>query len=564
MRTQSALRSSRPAQAQRLLAAPAAPWVVLAAIVAYAAWYLVIHRGQGLFFFYDEWAFIVGRRGHAPAVFLRPHNEHLSLIPIADWKAMLQLFGLGSYRPYQWMLFGYTAALGVAVYVYARMRIGAWLGLIPATVVLLQGAFWEDTMWPFQVGFIGALVFGVLALLALDRRTLRADVLACIALIISIAHASVGIPILAGVFVDLLLRKQWRRLWVPVIPGVLYLIWKLFYPVKDIYAKFLPHAPVYVYKAAAGTAGSIFGLTREAGNVILVVLVAILIEAIVRRRMTPRAWAFLAMAAAFWIAAALAREDLAPPDSPRYMLPSAVFVLGAAAEIARGLRPRRFGWLLILLILPVSVAVGHDRLTGGGMALHYEWAPYNRADVTALDQIQGQVKIDPNTWQPDPVRAPDIFASRYYSATQAFGKAGESIPKLMQEPDPARALADQIVLIGSATAPVKSQAPPPGAQAPQTTSTQNVTVTQRGPCLLVHDATGAVGAVEVAVPGSMHYRALTGGIGAGMRRWSGTIYGLGAAQPNQWLSLQPPKLASAGTWYAQFTLVPDGRVQICG
>jgi len=67
------------------------PWVLFAAAVAHAAHLIVLELGANLTFFYDEWAFVLKRRGHSLDTFLAPHNEHLSLIPIAVYKAMLEV-----------------------------------------------------------------------------------------------------------------------------------------------------------------------------------------------------------------------------------------------------------------------------------------------------------------------------------------------------------------------------------------------------------------------------------------------------------------------------------------
>ncbi|HEX6713544.1 MAG TPA: hypothetical protein VF066_09160, partial [Thermoleophilaceae bacterium] len=331
---------SRADAARRIARKPWLPWVALAATVAYSAWYLVLESGKGLFFYYDEWAFLLRRTGHSPDVFLRPHGEHLSAVPVAIYKAMLGVFGF-DYRPYQWLLMGFVAALGVVVYVYGRRRVGPWLALIPAAVVLLGGAYWENTMWVFQIGFIGSIVCGVAAFVALDRNSRRGDLCACGLLLLAIAQSSVGLPFLPGVVLELLLRRQWPRLWVPVVPILAYGAWKIAYPVSDFKLGNLSHVPSFVFDAAAGASGSIFGLGRDAGKVILLAFVALAVEAIIRRRTTVRFWSLLGTALAFWVAAALARANMQLPDASRYLLPGATLIMLAATETARGWRPNR-------------------------------------------------------------------------------------------------------------------------------------------------------------------------------------------------------------------------------
>ena len=62
---------------------------------------VVIAETRGLTFFGDEWDFVVTRRGLSPHVLLNPHGPHLSLVPILVFKALLKLFGGGSYVPFR-------------------------------------------------------------------------------------------------------------------------------------------------------------------------------------------------------------------------------------------------------------------------------------------------------------------------------------------------------------------------------------------------------------------------------------------------------------------------------
>lgn len=73
---------------------------MLAAFVV-AATAIILHRGHGLTFFLDEWAFVLKRAGHSPDVLLHPHNEHPSLSPLLVDKALFKTVGLthdGVYR----------------------------------------------------------------------------------------------------------------------------------------------------------------------------------------------------------------------------------------------------------------------------------------------------------------------------------------------------------------------------------------------------------------------------------------------------------------------------------
>ena len=181
---------------------------------------VILYLGRGSFFYFDEWTWIVERRDWTTSTLLRPHNEHLSAVPIAIYKVLFATVGLAHYWPYRAMLVAIHLSAALAVYLIARRRLGPWLALAPATILLFLGAAHEDLMWPFQMGFIGATAAGAWALWALDRNTRRGDLLAAIALTVSLGCASPGIPMVVAAFAELAWRRTtWRRLWVVGIPS---------------------------------------------------------------------------------------------------------------------------------------------------------------------------------------------------------------------------------------------------------------------------------------------------------------------------------------------------------
>ena len=63
------------------------PWLLgLAMLIAAAA---ILHEGRGTLPFFDEWNFIIERRGHSLDTLLRPHNGHLVVAPLLLYKLLL-------------------------------------------------------------------------------------------------------------------------------------------------------------------------------------------------------------------------------------------------------------------------------------------------------------------------------------------------------------------------------------------------------------------------------------------------------------------------------------------
>ncbi|HEX6713546.1 MAG TPA: hypothetical protein VF066_09170 [Thermoleophilaceae bacterium] len=540
------------------------PWLAFAGIAVTAANLLVLKTGRGLTFYYDEWAFLLRRRGDSLDVFLRPHGEHLSAVPIAIYKAMLGVFGL-EYRPYQWMLMVFLIGLAALVYVYGRPRVGPWAALMPVLAILFGGSFWEDTMWPFQIGFIGALACGVGAFIALDRHSARGDMVACALLILAVAQASVGLPFLAGVAFELVLRRDWRRLWVVALPVALYAAWKLAYPSSDIRRENIRKTPDYVYEAAAGAAGSIFGLDRAAGKILLWAGLGLLVDACIRGRASIRIWALGATAVAFWTAAALARAQLGAPDVSRYLLPGATLLMLMVLEGARGLRPNRTLALVLIALVPILYSHGKDVLEAGAATTITTYSPFLQDDYKALQLIRPHLRIDPKTWQLDAQRAPDIDVASYYSLIDSFGDPAPSFDSVINSPPAPRANTDGVMLVGSGTAMQASTAPSPmPAQPPQIATRYWADGTPEDGCIRGSPAGGGANPfIEVQIPPEgIRFSPRGALLHAGVRMFGDDPFYFGATEPGKWYSIKTPPVKSPKPWLAHFDFVTD-PVTIC-
>src|SRR5579862_9780348 len=64
-------------------------------LVAAGLWLYWLTRGTT--FFQDEWVWVLYRRGNDLGTFLRPHNQHLSLVPLIVYRLLLSAVGLRHY-----------------------------------------------------------------------------------------------------------------------------------------------------------------------------------------------------------------------------------------------------------------------------------------------------------------------------------------------------------------------------------------------------------------------------------------------------------------------------------
>jgi hypothetical protein len=190
---------------------------------------LLLWLGRDRWFFYDEWDFLADRRAWNFADLMRPHNEHWSTIPILIYRALYSVFGIRSYWPYQLpVIVAHLAVVGLLYMVMRRSHVNQWVAAVAAGMFVLFGPGYENILWAFQIGFTGALAFGLVQLLladhagGLDRR----DWLALAAGIGALLCSGVGITTAIVVGIATLLRRGWRMAAFQTAPlAAIYGIW---------------------------------------------------------------------------------------------------------------------------------------------------------------------------------------------------------------------------------------------------------------------------------------------------------------------------------------------------
>ncbi len=143
--------------------------VTLVGAFAFWAW-----LDRGLWFFGDEWDFLV-RRG----VFYPPgsrhsiwfaHNEHWSTLPILLWRGLYNVFHLSTYWPYLIpLLLAQVVIMHLAWRLCRRAGVDPWVATAAVTVLGFLGAGVEDLSSAFQIGFVASVLFGFVAFDLLDR-----------------------------------------------------------------------------------------------------------------------------------------------------------------------------------------------------------------------------------------------------------------------------------------------------------------------------------------------------------------------------------------------------------
>lgn len=87
---------------------------------------LLWHLTRGTTLWFDEWQWALNRPGGDLGTYLRPHNEHLSLVPIAIYKALFVTAGLEHYGPYRALVIAGHLACVSLVFVHAGDGSATW------------------------------------------------------------------------------------------------------------------------------------------------------------------------------------------------------------------------------------------------------------------------------------------------------------------------------------------------------------------------------------------------------------------------------------------------------
>ncbi len=420
---------------------------------------VIQHAGHGLIFFYDEWDFITRRRGFSADSLLDGHNGHLSVFPVALYKLLLQIAGLGAYWPYRLTLVCLHLLAGALLFVVLRSRVGDAAAVCGAALLLFLGSAADDLIWAFQIGFVGSIAAGLGMLVALDRRSRGGDLAAAVLLGVSLGCSSLGVSFLAIAVIEPVVQRDWRRLArVVAAPLALYLAWRAKYGESDLMAGNLDDAPAYAFQMLAAAVGGVTGLGATAGPTLAVLVLLGLAWGTARSAPSPRLLAVLAGAVSLWGLTALARAQLADPGAARYLYASVVLVLLAAAELwPRGVVLRGRALAVAGVATAIAVLGNLLPLNQKADALRAN-SEHVKARVSALQLAEVEVAPD---YRPAPEAAPQIEAGPYLAAVRDFGSPAQSERALISDQEPDRLVAD--VVLSQIVPPVTRPATARGA-----------------------------------------------------------------------------------------------------
>jgi len=211
--------SNRQLQTARTASDAWATRAFVAVVVVALAFYLAVSRNA--WFNNDDWDYLVTRSAGSVDDLFRPHNEHWQTLPVLLYRGMWHLFGLDHYQLYVLPVVVLHLTAGVLLWIIMR-RVGVrpWIATLVGSVFVLYGAGFQDIIWDFQVGFNGALVFGLAQLLLADHdgRVDRRDYLAIACGVLGLLCAGVAVTMVFIVGLAMLMRRGWRVALLQVVP----------------------------------------------------------------------------------------------------------------------------------------------------------------------------------------------------------------------------------------------------------------------------------------------------------------------------------------------------------
>jgi hypothetical protein len=390
---------------------------------------MVLATNTNQWFFADEWEFIARRSrpaglGDTIRMYLRPHNEHWSTLPLLVYRAIFGVVGLKAYWPY--LIVHLAAHVGLGLLLARRLRLDRVR--VPAIVLttatfLFLGAGSENIFWAFQTAWIAAVAFCLIGLELVDHAA-RCGALGKRAVgwlwlvgIAALMCAGTGVSSVVAICLSVLLRFGWRKaVLVGSVPGAVMALWLGSFggdstsePVSWGYAPY--RVGGYAWRALV----SMIDRTTGFAGLGVVVLVAVIVGALHHfPELAKEHSSALSLAVAgvfFSIVVALGRIRFDDPEASRYSYVLFVFLVPLLVVLVENVlvgRPniwQAVATVVSALFLLHSIGV----LTDSARIEGIRESQLKRTVVAAFSVASSPLVAPQST--PD-VRAPDLTMSR--------------------------------------------------------------------------------------------------------------------------------------------------------
>lgn len=335
--------------------------VAVSAAVVFVA---LLFASRRFDFYYDEWDFVLGAADWKPRDYLVPHSGHWVTLPRLAYAGLLGVGGVESYPSFMALLLLLHVAATALLFLLVRRHAGDVPALVSAAALLVLSRGWQNILWAFQVGFLGSVVAGLLAMYLLDAPPVSRPriALASIALLLGLMCSAVGLVFVAALAVELLTDRRRRSCSVALaVPAVAWLTWYVSFGRSqtpdsllsiDAVLGLVGYVPAGIGAAAAG----LIGLGPRFGPAALAVVTALVAVRWTKAGgVDSRALGAAAGLVTLFVLAGLVRWQHGDTQaaSSRYVYVGGVFLLVILAEVWRELPWRGRFKLGPLLVVPV-------------------------------------------------------------------------------------------------------------------------------------------------------------------------------------------------------------------
>ncbi len=543
---------------------------------------LIMWAGRATSFRGDEWGWIFGGLHVTPDTIIGDDNGHLNALTLGVFNVLAPTVGLAHYWIYRVVALVLHLIVVALVFCVAHRSIGPRPALAAAAVIAFLGTGADAFLSAINLGASGSIAACLGALLMLSRRTRRADVVACALLTVGLASWSVAVAFTAGVFAEVLWQPdRWRRIWVPLIPTVLYTLWRLHWAHSltgdagnGAGASQGPGAVLrHGWEAASGALAGLGGVQLASpslkahlpwlhalAEVGVALAAGLLIWRLVQRRsIDARFLNVLVAGVAFWLLLGAERGSRGDVTDSRYIYQGAVIGALIVVEAMSGQRVSPRAARILAFGAIVAVALNIAWMVSWGNFLRRE-ATVARAQLAALDIARDRV---PASFRPsDGFTLHDVSAASYFAAARRFGSSpAYTTAQLRRSSLPARRAADLVLVRALAFGLVPGRLPVGGPPPTLANPAFGGSTATHGSCLsLTPRAVLATAAIEPGSPAGVVFESRPGAsVTVQARRFGDRYVTLLASGPSG--TLTTPLGTAGDPWHLQ--VISTGPTRIC-
>jgi hypothetical protein len=543
---------------------------------------VVLYLTSYINFFSEEWDLISRFRPSQATSVFEPHDGQWSTIPILIWKGLFTLVGIRSHTPFEIVLLGFHVASVLLLFELIRRRSGDLPAFFAALVLLVLGSGGTNIVWAFQIGFVAAVMFGLLALLILDSPVANTwrGLVASAALLASVMCGGVGLAFLAAAGVGLSVDPRRRRLlWSLALPALSFTLWFFAYDTDSIpgastVGASLHRGPVgiaylqsvidFVTSGLQASVGGVLGIPGVGIALLPVVTAAVAIHWYRRGRVESWQVGLVVGVVSYFTLTSLglAQNGSAAAGESRYVYVGVVFLLPLMADAARTLfekpRWRPTGLALLFIGLFVNALQLADRalvdpipsVALGGA--HTDIIRTENVELQTAEVFRGAPDMSLNRALDGKIM-PQLIAADYYAAIDELGSpvSRASLEGLKQMPGDA---VDRVMLslFGPAMTVTPARNLSPGAL----------------PCRYIDSSKDPTMDLEVPAGESFMLQTSVGGNGSAYLSFLGPRSGdpirklqFEAGLPEL---IRVPDTGRSMFWQLRIALAPMGVVRVCG